>query len=116
MNASVLKRAGLAVLIFASWLMAQPNTTEPRFEVASIKPIDPNAAMHRSGLSIYPGGRVEIPNTTLKGMVVIAFGLSYWQISGGEPWMEKEQYDVEAKPSANLQPPISNLRHGLFDI
>ena len=116
MNASLSKRGGLSALIFAVVLTAQPNTTAPRFEVASIKPIDPNAAMHRSGLSIYPGGRVEIPTTTLKGMIVTAFGVSYWQLSGGEPWMEKDQYDVEAKPSANLQPAITNLRHGLFDI
>ncbi len=115
MNIVVSKRAGLIALILASSLRAQPNTTA-RFEVASIKPIDPNAATHRSGLSIYPGGRVEIPSTTLKGMVVTAFGVSYWQLSGGEPWMEKEQYDVEAKPAANLQPPVANLRHGLFDI
>jgi uncharacterized protein (TIGR03435 family) len=115
MNASLSKRGILSALIFASALIAQP-TTAPRFEVASIKPIDPNAAMHRSGLSIYPGGRLEIPTTTLKGMIITAFGVSYWQLSGGEPWMEKDLYDVEAKPSANLQPAITNLRHGLFDI
>ncbi len=116
MNASLSKRGILSAFIFTLALVAQPNTTAPRFEVASIKPIDPNAAMHRSGLSIYPGGRVEIPTTTLKGMIVTAFGVSYWQLSGGEPWMEKDQYDVEAKPPANLQPAITNLRHGLFDI
>jgi uncharacterized protein (TIGR03435 family) len=116
MNASVSKCAGLTALVFASSLMAQSNTEALRFEVASIKPIDPNAAMHRSGLSIYPGGRVVIPTADLKGMIVTAFGVSWWQLSGGEPWMEKEEYDLEAKPPADLQPPITNLRHGLFDI
>ena len=116
MNASLSKRGVLSALIFALALAAQTNTAPPRFEVASIKPIDVHAAVHYSGLNIYPGGRVVIPTTTLKGLIVTAFGVSYWQLSGGEPWMEKEQYDLEAKPPANLQPAITNLRHGLFDI
>jgi uncharacterized protein (TIGR03435 family) len=111
------QRAGFTALIFAASCPAQPSAAaSPEFEVASIKPMDPNAAMHRTGLQIFPSGRVVIPTTSLKGLIVTAFGLSYWQISGGVAWMEKDEYDVEAQPAANLQPTITNLRHGLFDI
>src|SRR5262245_49708398 len=111
-----LNRARLTALIFAAAMAAQPGAAQSEFEIASIKPIDPNAGIHMTGLQIFPGGRIVIPTTSLKGLIVTAFGLSYWQLSGGEPWMEKDLYDVEAKPPANLQPAITNLRHGLFDI
>lgn len=106
----------LAFIFVASCAGQQSAAVSPEFEVASVKPIDPKASMHMTGLQIYPGGRVVIPTASLKGLIATAFGVSYWQISGGEAWMEKDQYDLEAKPAANLQPAITNLRHGLFDI
>ena len=112
-----MQRAGYTALIFAASCAGQPNAAAlPEFEVASIKPINANAAMHMTGLQIFPGGRVVIPTTSLKSLIATAFGLSYWQISGGVAWMEKDEYDVEAKPAVTLQPAITNLRHGLFDI
>lgn len=60
-----------------------------RFEVASIRPVDPKAPIS-SGLRIYPGGRLVVSGT-LKDLVMIAFHLSYHQISGGDPWTEQEK-------------------------
>lgn len=79
------------------------------FEVATVKPVDPKNA-HGGQLWVYPGGRVVIPGTDLKGLIVTAFGLSYWQISGGDPWVQKDTYDVEGKPPKNLQSSI-DLRY-----
>jgi uncharacterized protein (TIGR03435 family) len=87
----------------------------PEFEVASIKPTDPNA-MHLLGFKIYPGGRVVASALPLKSLIAAAFGLSYWQISGGESWIEKDEYEIEAKPPASLQPSITNLRYSWFGI
>ena len=42
--------------------------------------------------------------------------MSYWQISGGDAWIEKEQYDVEAKPTEKVRSNIKDLRHTLFGI
>ena len=109
-------KACLTVFVFAALVFGQPKAPLPQFEVASIKPMDLSAAMHTSGISIYPGGRVVIPSVTLKSLITTAFGISYWQLSGTESWMEKDQYDLEAKPPADLQPAITNLRHSLFDI
>jgi len=33
-----------------------------------------------------------------------AYRLSYWQISGGDAWIGKDQYEIEAKPPASVQP------------
>lgn len=87
----------------------------PQFEVATIKPIDPKV-MHIVGVNIYPGGRVVISVATLKSLIELAFRLSYWQISGGDPWTENDCYDLEAKPPENLQSSITNLRQSLFEI
>jgi len=38
-----------------------------------------------------------------------AWDAGYWQLSGGEDWMRKDVYDVEAKPAA--QSGTYSLRH-----
>jgi uncharacterized protein (TIGR03435 family) len=98
-------------------IMAQdkPAAQLPEFEVASVKPVDPNVP-HMVGVKVYPGGRVVISALSLKALVATAFRLSYWQISGGDGGTEKDDYNIEAKPSANLQSRIKDLRYTLFGI
>jgi uncharacterized protein (TIGR03435 family) len=69
------------------------------FEAATIKPgaTGPEGYRHLS-LSISPGGRIQITNWTLKQLVCAAYNLSYWQVKGGDGWIDTDQYDVEAKP------------------
>jgi uncharacterized protein (TIGR03435 family) len=87
----------------------------PEFEVASVKPVEPNVP-HLVGAKVYPGGRVVITTMPLKALTAIAFRLSMWQISGGDAWISKDEYDVEAKPSASLRPGIKDLRYTNFGI
>lgn len=82
----------------------------PRFEVATIRPIDTRpGGMHQNGAEVYPGGRVVLPTVSLKSLICTAFDLPAWQLSGGQEWMSKEQYDVVAKAPADLKP--FDLRH-----
>ena len=85
------------------------------FEVASVKPVVPNVP-HMVGVKVYPGGRVVISTMSLRALTAIAFRLSFWQISGGEAWIAKDEYDVEAKPSEDLRPGIRDLRHSSYGI
>lgn len=95
---------------------APPAATKlPEFEVASIKPCDPKV-MHMTGVTVYPGGRVVISCSTLSGLIATTFGLAYWQISGGDSWIERELYDVEAKPAENLQSTFPNLQTSWSEI
>jgi uncharacterized protein (TIGR03435 family) len=87
----------------------------PQFEVASVKPTDPGVP-HSNGVHLYPGGRLEIFAVPFKTLVATAFGLSHWQISGGDAWAEKDEYDIEAKPPENLRPGIKSLRYTWFGI
>ena len=85
----------------------------PEFEVATIKPFPGQGEM---GVKVYPGGRIQINGLTLKGLICTAFDLGYWQISGGDDWTGKEEYDLEAKPPENLRAQFTNIRHSLFTI
>jgi uncharacterized protein (TIGR03435 family) len=91
----------------------RPAPALPEFEVASIKPVVPGVS---TGPRVYTGGRVVINGLTLKGLVTVAFRLSYWQISGGDAWIGKNEYRVEAKPAENLRSSIKDFRYTNFDI
>jgi uncharacterized protein (TIGR03435 family) len=107
-----MKSSVLFALAFAS-SFARAQAT---FEVASIHPFDPNAnATCITGVDIQAGGRFRAPCITLQGLVATAFNISMWQLSGGEPWITKDNYSVDAKPTGSVAPTL-NLRHAWFDI
>jgi uncharacterized protein (TIGR03435 family) len=87
----------------------------PRFEVASIKAIDPNVR-HMVGVKVYPGGRVILEGLSLKNLAMVAFRLSYWQVSGGDAWVETEAYNIEAKPTESARSSIKTLRYTNYGI
>ncbi len=98
--------------------LAIPFLTAPaaelaRFEVTSVKPVDP-ADMHMMGVHVYPGGRITISSFPLKSLVATAFGLAYWQISGGDEWTTKDLYNIAAKPPASMN--IRDIRYTNFAI
>jgi uncharacterized protein (TIGR03435 family) len=84
------------------------------FEVATIKPVDTSNGIGDAGVKVYPGGRIVIHALPLKTLIVAAYDAGYWQLSGGEDWMEKDVYDVEAKPAA--QSGTFSLRHTRYGI
>jgi uncharacterized protein (TIGR03435 family) len=73
------------------------DSTLPRFEVASVKPIDLRAR-NAIDIQVVPGGRVIITAATLIQLIAGAYGgLQMYQISG-PPWITSEIYDVQAEP------------------
>ena len=83
----------LTISIFAASGQTQPRL---EFEVASIKPAAPDAR----GMYIRPGpgGGVSITNMSLKELIVIAWRVQPFQISGGPAWLDSIHYDILAKP------------------
>ena len=73
-----------------------PSAAHMEFEVASIKPAAPDAR----GMYIAPGpgGGIRVVNMTLKELIVIAYRVQPFQISGGPPWLDSLHYDIVAKP------------------
>jgi uncharacterized protein (TIGR03435 family) len=92
-----------------------PVTAPPQFEVATIRPVDPDKP-HSVGINIEPGSRVHIQALTLKGLIAAAFQLSYWQLSGGEDWASKSLYDITALPPDSFRAASPNISHSLFNI
>ena len=118
-------RFGVVALVLQAVLYAQSNpagvpagadsSEQQRFEVATIKAVDPSTP-HMMGIKIYPGGRVVASGLSLKDLIVAAFGIPYRQISGGDKWVENETYVVEARPQAAMSSRVKTLRYTLFGI
>lgn len=97
-------------------LFAAPQATDPpAFEAASIKPVDPNAD-HFVGVQVFPGGRVVLNTLSLRTLVQVAFNLASKDVISTEPWMAKDEYNIEAVPVAEWRDKITNLKHGNYDI
>jgi len=89
--------AGLALLLSAA-TMAQVSRPQLQFEVASIKPSDP---MGRGQFQIYPGGTLELRTVTLNLMILWAYDIREFQLSGGPAWTVSQRYDILAKGPKN---------------
>jgi uncharacterized protein (TIGR03435 family) len=87
---------------------------QPAFEVATIKPIDTKNGVMDAGVRVFPGGRIVIHAVPLKALITYAYDVGYWQLSGGDSWIDKDVYDVEAKPAADSG--TYSLRHTRFGI
>ncbi len=69
----------------------------PKFEVASVKPARPDAEERQ--LAFRPGARLSASNATVKQLVLAAYEIMPFQLSGAPDWVESEGFDVEAKPA-----------------
>jgi uncharacterized protein (TIGR03435 family) len=93
-------RATVAALSVALCPSAQtlPAGRSPlTFEVASIKPAPPGGRGGGVGPTRDPG-RYTATNISLKLLVLDAYRLTLDQIEGGPEWIDRERYDVLAKP------------------
>ena len=77
----------------------QPGAPRPEFEVASIK-------LNKSGdlrvmINTAGGGRFTATNIPLQRLIMNAYRVKNFQISGAPAWLNSERYDVEAKAAGN---------------
>jgi uncharacterized protein (TIGR03435 family) len=79
----------LLLFVLAAAVLAQP-----RFEVATIKPVRDEATTG----GVYTGhGRMKADNVTLKRLVMGAYHIGPSQVVGGPPWLDTERFNVVAK-------------------
>jgi uncharacterized protein (TIGR03435 family) len=92
--------AGLVVFMCcAAW--AQTAENSPAFEVASVKPAAPITGnvirvMMRGGPGTPDPGQITYTNVTVKNVLMNAYGVKGFQISG-PGWLDSERYDIVAK-------------------
>ena len=73
----------------------------PSFEVATIKPSDPNDhnyGFHLSGHSIF------IENQTVNSLISFAYSVQQKQIAGGPAWFGTDRFDIKGVPDAEGEP------------
>jgi uncharacterized protein (TIGR03435 family) len=92
--------AGLVILTSCAAL-AQTAENSPAFEVASVKPAAPITGnfirvMMRGGPGSNDPGQITYTNVTLKNVLMNAYGVKGFQISG-PGWLDSERYDIVAK-------------------
>ncbi len=72
------------------------------FEAASIK-LNVGGGFV-SGLRRAPGGRFEVTNMTLAGLIGFAHGLQPFELQGGPAWLASDRWDVIAKVDGDPPP------------
>jgi uncharacterized protein (TIGR03435 family) len=82
----------LAVVLCALAAWAQG----PAFEVASVKPSGANMTGPLGG-GFTPDGGVQIKGMPLRSIIVWAYDVQDFQLSGGPGWINAERYDIVAK-------------------
>lgn len=78
---------------------ADAGAQAPAFEVASIRPSGLSQGEEVNGFYTYPGGRIVARGCSLKYLIMLAFDLQPFQISGAQGQIDDNGYDIQAKPS-----------------
>lgn len=93
---------------------APPKTmaadAKPAFEVATIKPSNPETPGQAINVGRGGGNAFTTLNTPLFELVKFAYALHGSQLVGGPSWMESEKFDILAKPDTPGIPNATQLR------
>jgi len=86
--------SGGLLLIASVGTFAQSSEKPPVFETASIKPSDPTDPA--SSWNMNPG-RLTVHNMSLKKLVMAAYEVKEFQVTGGPKWFDSDRFDIAAK-------------------
>lgn len=84
-----------------------PPSPPLEFEVAEIKPVDPNARRTGFQFGVLPGGRVNLPGIPLRLLIMLAWGLptnQNAQLAGAPKWLDTANFDIIGKLPSELAP------------
>jgi len=82
------------------------------FDVASVKVNNSNA--RGSGIPPIHQGQFTAQNVTLKELIVEAYQLQQFQLSGGPGWASAERFDINAKASGAKRDQVLKMLQGLL--
>lgn len=92
--------ATVSMLSVAS--LGQSKAPPPTFEVASVRPSQHEVGPDYNNQITYSGDRFTGKNVTLKRLVAESWHCQMSQVSG-PPWIDRNEYDVEARVPAGAQ-------------
>lgn len=95
-----------------AWPVPQPTDhmppdAKPEFEVATIKPTDPDKS--RRGFES-EGRRIFCENETVDDMISFAYGVHKRQIVEGPPWLSTDKFDVDGMPDLVGEPNLKQMQ------
>ena len=98
----------LSLSAVQGWCQTEmPHDAHPSFQVATIKPSDPNS--QQQGID-FKGHSVNLLGETLTSMIGFAYQLQREQIVGGPEWMSRDRYDVAGVPDAEGEPDLTQIQ------
>jgi uncharacterized protein (TIGR03435 family) len=83
---------------------------EPSFEVATIKPSNPDTPGQAINVGRGGGNAFTTLNTPLSELIKFAYGIHARQVTGGPSWIELDRFDILAKPDTPGIPNVTQLR------
>jgi len=86
------------------------DDAKPSFEVATIKPSDPNSTGQSMNVGRTGGNSFTTQNTPVADLIKFAYNIHVRQLSGGPSWIESDKFDVLAKPDTPGIPSMAQLR------
>jgi uncharacterized protein (TIGR03435 family) len=87
--------------------MMDPNA-KPEFEVATIKPSDPN--QRGWGINVNPSGMFTTRNTTLFDLIKFAYDMHPKQVIGAPSWADSDKFDLSCKPDTPGIPSVNQMK------
>jgi uncharacterized protein (TIGR03435 family) len=81
---------------------------KPGFDVATIKPSDPNIS--RGTFFTIKGSHIIAANTNGNDLISLAYGLHTKQIVDGPPWLLTDKFDIDGIPDVAGRPNHNQLR------
>jgi uncharacterized protein (TIGR03435 family) len=92
----------LLMLPPAAGIAQNSPASSPAFEVATIKPSNPDACCARGWG--HNGKYFNTGNTTLKYLIQWSYGLQARQVAGGPPWLDRNRFDAAGEIEGMAEP------------
>lgn len=99
-----------------AWTIPEPppppkmmdEKAKPEFEVATIKPSDPNR--RGWGITVNRSGMLNTLNTNLADLIKFAYDMHPKQVIGAPEWMDSQKFDISAKPDVPGMPSVNQMK------
>jgi uncharacterized protein (TIGR03435 family) len=98
---------GAAALVTTEKEHPMPPDASPAFEVATIRPSDPNST--RDGFPT-DGRHVSCLNESVTTIMSVAYGIHIKQIVDGPDWISKDRFDVNGIPDVTGVPNLGQMQ------
>jgi uncharacterized protein (TIGR03435 family) len=86
------------------YVLQGQSSPPPAFEVASIKPSD-----GRGGIDIRTFPTRFSSNCNLRELVIAAYSVERWQVTGGPAWLDGDLFAIEATTGADLSSDLDRV-------